>query len=229
MILRTPVDLLGRYSNPDNVSRLHRILAGQGRDRPSHRPVPSVRQQQTRLTDSQRSELLDRYLAGEPATALAKEFGVHRATVFSFLRRAGVQTRYRILSDDDVAVAQTMYEAGQSLAMIGEHFGVADRTVLNVFRRLGIPTRARNQPMEPPLELEAALQDLEIRWTIGATTQGPAPLGGASSCGGSERERSGDVPVLRHQPPVVSQVATPFRGTWRGGAAGLEPTTSCLS
>ena len=70
------VDLLGRYSNPDNVSRLHRILSGQGRDRPSHRPVPSVRQQQTRLTDSQHSELLDRYLAGEPATALAK--GVRR-------------------------------------------------------------------------------------------------------------------------------------------------------
>ena len=132
---------MGRYSNPDNVSRLNRILSGQGRDRPSHRPVPSVRQQQTRLTDSQRSEVLDRYLAGEPATALAKEFGVHRATVFSVLRRAGVQTRYRILSDDDVAIAQQMYEAGQSLAVIGVHFGVADRTVLNVFRRAGVPTR----------------------------------------------------------------------------------------
>ena len=132
---------MGRYSNPDNVARLNRILSGQGRDRPSHRPVPSVRQQQTRLSDSQRSELLDRYLAGEPATALAKELGVHRATIFSLLRRAGVQTRYRILSDDDAAVAQQMYEAGQSSALIGEHFGVADRTVLNAFRRAGIPTR----------------------------------------------------------------------------------------
>ncbi len=93
------------------------------------------------MTDSQHSELLDRYLAGEPASALAKELGVHRATVFSFLRRVGVQTRYRILSDDDVAVAQQMYEAGQSLAVIGVHFGVADRTVLNVFRRAGVPTR----------------------------------------------------------------------------------------
>ncbi len=135
------VDLLGRYSNPDNVSRLHRLLSGQGRDRPSHRPVPSVRQQQTRLSDSQRSELLDRYLAGEPASALAKELGVHRATVFSFLRRVGVQTRYRILTDDDVAVARKMYETGHSLAVIGEYFGVAGRTVLNVFRRAAVPTR----------------------------------------------------------------------------------------
>jgi hypothetical protein len=97
---------------PDIVARLNRILAGQGRDRPSRRPVPSVRQKQIRLSDSQRSELLDRYLAGEPGTALAKEFGVHRATAFSFLRRAGVQTRYRILSDEEVAVASNMYEAG---------------------------------------------------------------------------------------------------------------------
>ena len=81
-------------------------------------------------------------MAGEPATALAKELGVHRATVFSLLRRAGVQTRYRILSDEDVAAARNMYESGQSLAAIGEHFGVADRTLLNAFRRLGIPTRS---------------------------------------------------------------------------------------
>jgi hypothetical protein len=147
---------MGRYSNPDIVARLNRVLSGQGRDRPSHRPVPSVRQQQTRLSDSQRSELLDRYLAGEPATALAKELGVHRATVFGLLRRAGLQTRYRFLRDEDIAVARNMYDAGQSLASIGGHFGVADRTVLNLFRRLGIPTRApgtnqwSKKPARPP-------------------------------------------------------------------------------
>jgi hypothetical protein len=95
------------------------------------------------LSDSQRYELLDRYLAGEPATALAKEFGIHFATVFSFMRRAGMQTRYRILSDNDIAIAHKMYDTGQSLAVIGEHFGVAQRTVLNAFRRAGVATRAR--------------------------------------------------------------------------------------
>lgn len=99
---------------------------------------------------------LDRYLVGESATALARQLGVHRATVFSFLRRAGVQARYRILSPEDVALARTMYDAGQSLSSVGEHFGVADRTVLNVFRRHGIPTRppGTNQwsqkPTQPP-------------------------------------------------------------------------------
>jgi hypothetical protein len=95
------------------------------------------------LSESQRSEVLDRYLAGEPATALAQEFGVHFATVFSFVRRAGVRTRYRILNEQDVTIARQMHEAGQSFAAIGDHFGVAQRTVLNAFRRAGVPTRGR--------------------------------------------------------------------------------------
>lgn len=72
---------MGRYSNPDNVARLNRILTGQGRDRPSHRPVPSLRQKQTRPPDSDRVAVLERYLAGETANALAEAYDVNRATV----------------------------------------------------------------------------------------------------------------------------------------------------
>jgi hypothetical protein len=133
------------------VSRLRRILSGQGRDRPSHRPVPSLRQKQTRLADPDRNEVLQRYLAGETANALADAFDVNRATVFAILQRAGIKSRYRILTDHDVVGATTMYEAGQSLASIAKHFGVADRTVLKAFRRVGVPTRARgtNQWSQP--------------------------------------------------------------------------------
>jgi hypothetical protein len=60
----------------------------------------------------------------------------------AILQRAGIKSRYRILTDLDVTAATTMYEAGQSLASIAKHFGVADRTVLNAFRRGGVPTRA---------------------------------------------------------------------------------------
>jgi hypothetical protein len=153
----TAVDLLGRYSNPDNVARLHRILSGQGRDRPSHRTVPSLPQKQTRLADSDRIKVVERYEVGETAAALAAAYGVNRATVFAILQRAGIKSRYRILTDHDVAAATMMYESGQSLASIAKHFDVADRTVVNAFRRVGVPTRARgtNQwslttPVPPP-------------------------------------------------------------------------------
>jgi DNA invertase Pin-like site-specific DNA recombinase len=132
---------MGRYSNPNIVTRLQRVLSGQGRDRPSHRPVPSLRQKQTRLTDSQRSEVVQCYEAGESAARLAREFGVDKGTVLRVLRRAGVAVRYRSLTDEDVEEARSMYERGQSLAKVGEHFGVTARTVLNVLGRSGIATR----------------------------------------------------------------------------------------
>jgi DNA invertase Pin-like site-specific DNA recombinase len=150
------VDLMGRYSNPDNVARLNRILTGQGRDRPSHRPVPSLPQKQTRLAESDRNLVIERYLAGETANALAAAFDLNRATVFAVLQRAGIKSRYRLLTDRDVLAATELYESGLSLASIARHFGVADRTVLNAFRRAGVPTRAQGtnqwsqKAMQPP-------------------------------------------------------------------------------
>jgi transposase-like protein len=143
--------VMGRYSNPDIVARLNRILSGQGRDRPSHRRVPSLKQKQTRLADSDRISVLERYLAGETANALANDFDVNRATVFAILKRAGMKSRYRILTDDHVVAATAMYESGQSLASIARRFDVSDRTILNVFRREGVPTRTRgtNQWSQP--------------------------------------------------------------------------------
>lgn len=137
------VELMGRYSNPDIVTRLERILAGDARDRVSHRTVPSLRQKQTRLTDSQRSALVERYQAEESAVALAATFGIDRRTATRLIRAAGAEVRYRVqLADVDIDVARELYEQGLSLVDIGVHLGVAARTVLNLFRRAGVPTRA---------------------------------------------------------------------------------------
>jgi transposase-like protein len=118
-------------------------LAGQDRDRPSRRSVPSLKQKQIRLADSDQIEVLERYLAGETAKALASTYGVNRTTIFAILQRAGIKSRYRLLTDHDVTAAITMYESGQSLGSIARHFDVNDGTVLNAFRRAGVPTRAR--------------------------------------------------------------------------------------
>lgn len=104
------------------------------------RSMMALRQQQTRLTDSQRSEIVERYEAGELSNALAAEFKVDRRTVTRIIRSAGGEVRYRV--DADVEVARALYESGFSLARVGEELGVSARSVLNLFRRAGIPTRA---------------------------------------------------------------------------------------
>src|SRR4051794_4755684 len=116
---------MGRYSNPDNVARLHRVLSGQGRDRPSHRPVPSVRQKQTRLTDSQRSEVVRRYQAGESANSLAPQFGVHASTLVRHLRRAGIDVDWGVIDRIDTEAAARLYASGLSLAQVGAALGVS--------------------------------------------------------------------------------------------------------
>jgi hypothetical protein len=137
------VDLLGRYSNADSVARLSRILSGHGRDRPSRRTVPLLKQKQSGLTESERNEVIERYLAGETANALASIYDVNRATVLAILQRAGINFRYRLLTDHDIAAANEMYENGQSLASIAKPFDVSDGTLLHAFRLLGVPTGAQ--------------------------------------------------------------------------------------
>jgi hypothetical protein len=73
----------------------------------------------------------------------AAEFDVNRATILAILQRAGIKSRYWILTDDDVIAATAMYESGQSLASIARQFYVSDGTVLHAFRRAGVPTRAQ--------------------------------------------------------------------------------------
>jgi DNA-directed RNA polymerase specialized sigma24 family protein len=148
------VEVMGRYSNPDNATRLRRVLSGHGRDRPSRRPVPSVREKQTRLTDSQHSEVVRRYAAGESSNALAAEFGVRRRTATAIIRRAGAEVRYR--ADVDLDAAGELYQSGLSLARVGAELDVSAGTVLNLLRRAGIATRRvgtnqwREQTATPP-------------------------------------------------------------------------------
>jgi DNA-directed RNA polymerase specialized sigma24 family protein len=133
------VELLGHYSNPDNVSRLTSILAGQGRDRPSGRTVRS-HQKQTRLNPDQTRELLDAYAQGVEIKDLAARFGVDRATVAAIAKRAEAPKRYGIV-DRNIDVATQLYTQGWSTAAIGQHFGVHSGTVTRALRKTGVTMR----------------------------------------------------------------------------------------
>ena len=132
---------MGRYSNPDIVTRLTRILSGQGRDRVSHRPVPSLRQKQARLTEAQRTEVVRRYEAGESANAPAVEFGVDRRTLAGHLRRAGVAVRYRVFDRVDLDEAAKLYRSGRSLAVVAAQLSVSAGTAMRALRSAGVETR----------------------------------------------------------------------------------------
>jgi len=135
------VELLGRYSNQDQVMvRLSTILdlpdRGVGQ-KPRRRPKRA-----RRLGQSDQLDLANAYLAGDSLPVLAERHGITRQTVSSILERHGVHRRYNLFSERDIEEAVRLYQSGHSLAAVGTKLGVNASTVLNAFKRAGISTRA---------------------------------------------------------------------------------------
>jgi predicted DNA-binding protein (UPF0251 family) len=88
--------------------------------------VRTVETAQTSLTASEVDALVGDYLAGMRVKALAERYGIHRATVFSHLRRRNVPSRRPGLGIDEKAEAVRLARAGVSMRAIGRRMG-ADR------------------------------------------------------------------------------------------------------
>jgi hypothetical protein len=142
------VELLGSYSNPEIVSRLERILAGQGRDRPSSRPVRSPRRQQRKLTQNEVQALVQARTEGSEIDALAEQFGIGRNTVMAHLERQGVPGRRwpgRTLTPEQLEQAGQLYASGLNLIAVGEQFSVDRRYLSKALRAAGFTIRSRGQ------------------------------------------------------------------------------------
>ena len=132
---------MGRYSNPDNVTTLQRILAGQGRDRPPARTTRSLRQIQHRLNTDEVERLIQLYTqGGELIDALAATFHISRTTVMKHVERAGAPRRRNLLTHR-LEEARQLYDQGWSLAKVGQHLGVNASTVWDALRKAGVPMR----------------------------------------------------------------------------------------
>jgi AraC-like DNA-binding protein len=134
------VELLGRYSNHDIMSRLRQVLADQKPGRPPARTTRSLhkKQAQHRLDAEEVDRLLERYRAGTKINALASEFQISRTTVMKHVERAGAPRRRGVILEH-LDEARRLYESGWSLAKVGEHFGVDASTVGYTFRKSEVP------------------------------------------------------------------------------------------
>jgi DNA invertase Pin-like site-specific DNA recombinase len=102
------VEILGCYSNRAsfkidklNIIRdaLNQIDAAELRRPPTKKPRPSQRYRLTdRFTPEELNQLVARYKAGEPSTALARESGIAKSTFLRLLAERGVGTRSRKLT-----------------------------------------------------------------------------------------------------------------------------------
>ena len=131
---------MGRYSNPDNVTILQRILAGHNRDRLPARTTRSLRQIQHRLAPDEIAQLIEHYRKGALIDDLASQFAINRTTVMRHVERAGAPRRRSVLADR-LDEARQLYDEGWSLAKVGNHLGVNASTVRRVLHNAGVEMR----------------------------------------------------------------------------------------
>ena len=78
---------------------------------------------------TRRGRVVGDYVAGAGIQELADRYGIHRATVFSHLRRRNVPSRRPGLGIDEKAEAVRLARAGVSMRAIGRRMGVDRKAV----------------------------------------------------------------------------------------------------
>ena len=151
----TPVvDLRSSFSNPRKPlgSLISRVLRGSRARRPRTRgaqiadergPVrENSRQSQTRLSVSNRAELIAGYADGVPVRELATRFNVHRGTVREIARQAGLAARRPELPDATRQDAAQLYAGGLTLAQVAARLAVSTEAVRSAVIASGGTIRA---------------------------------------------------------------------------------------
>ncbi len=109
----------------------------------SQRGAPArQRQVQRRLTSDQVQQLVTEYEAGIGVQDLATRWSIHRTTVATQLRQAGVLARRRGLTEEARAEAVRLYAEGWSCQRLAERYGCNATTVWSVLRRANVQLRA---------------------------------------------------------------------------------------
>jgi DNA-binding NarL/FixJ family response regulator len=82
-----------------------------------------------KLSSVELDQLVHAYLKGATVYELAKQFGVHRATVGKHLRSRGIDTTPRAISLKDEKSVVELYEKGWSTERIAFKFNTSARSV----------------------------------------------------------------------------------------------------
>lgn len=99
------------------------------------------RQAQRRLTSEQVDQLVAQYQAGDDMAVLATRWGLHRTTVASHLRRAGVERRRQGVPSERADDVAQLYGEGWPLQRIAERYSCDAETVRQSLKRSGVSLR----------------------------------------------------------------------------------------
>ena len=103
------------------------------------------------ITPEVEAQIVQRYVGGERAGALALEFGINRKTVTTIVRRNGVKVRHQGSASGAPRFPDVEYmdrvtalrDEGMSQTQIGDVLGMSQGVVSRILKRAGYPTVQR--------------------------------------------------------------------------------------
>ncbi len=127
------------------IGELYDYVFGDSQDSATIRcrrvPPDSSKQVQRRLPPEEIEELVDGYVAGATAIALAGKHSIHRNTVLALLERHQVARRGRVLTSEHIKRAVSLYASGRSCASIAKKLHVNPETVRQALLKTGVAMR----------------------------------------------------------------------------------------
>jgi hypothetical protein len=145
--VRVLVDAIGTYSNLASLREKYTDLRKRVLEAPPRPPLlrsqaPPARTKRF-LTESDATDIAQRYEAGETTRQIGTRHAISKTRVATVLREQGITIRRQGLTDEQVAEAAMLYVKGKSLSWLGIRFNVSHTTVATALRRQGIQPRPR--------------------------------------------------------------------------------------
>jgi hypothetical protein len=140
------VEVVGGYSKLRSTARFKRdwCTDRSPNPRPPDDGLTSPRRHKLtqRLSDHERSTLIEAYVAGAPSTELMERFNLGKGSVLAILDEAGVlRKRRRHIADHLDEAAHLYIEERWSLQQIGQHLGFAGGTIYRHLKQRGVVMR----------------------------------------------------------------------------------------
>jgi len=133
-----PVEALSRPSRP--VRRLLELADQWSPVAVDDLPPPPSYRTVRQMSPTDVDELVRNWEAGIGVVQLAKQFSVHRHTVWRHLQARGIDTTEK-LSEEELTEAASLYMEGWSLARLGDRYGISDGTVRTRLIEAGVTMR----------------------------------------------------------------------------------------
>lgn len=138
------VGLLDRHLKHVVDTEKFRKLANHPRSRSRDAELAVLPRVAKRLREDEIAALASYYRSGVAVADIAKQYGIHRATVTAIVERNQIGLRTRGLSEAQVLQAIAEYQSGDSLRTLGERYGVHPSTINHTLQRHGVSLRKRN-------------------------------------------------------------------------------------